>query len=252
MEDVIAKRTEALKRNPEDWESLVSRAVAFHRLGQYTFAINDCTGVIEAAESPNKWHALLVRGTAYFDMRQEGLSIQDWEESIHLNPDVSITWRNLGTAYSHQRRSKAAIQALSKAIELDPVDIHALSNLGNIYVEIGDEDKALFNHNKALKIAELVQDYSGHGLKALYSNRGFDYARLGREEEAIRDCDELVDLEPEFPFGYFQRAITYVVLGKDEKAQQDMDLAEELGMEREAIQAAFEKAKRTRRAQPGT
>ena len=121
-----------------------------------------------------------------------------------------------------------------------------LSNLGNVYSEIGDDNQALFNHTKALKIAQLVQDYSGNGLKTLYSNRGFDYTRLGREERAISDCDEVIKLEPESSFSYVNRAVAYLFLGKDENAQQDMDRAEELGMDHEVIRAAFEKAKRIR------
>ena len=84
MEDVIAVCTEALRRNPEDWESLVKRAFAFHRLGQCHLAIKDCTVVIEARQNPNKWDALLLRGRVYTDTGREKRAIRDWEESIRL------------------------------------------------------------------------------------------------------------------------------------------------------------------------
>ena len=44
--------------------------------------------------------------------------------------------------------------------------------------------------------------------------------------------------------------VAYVFLGKDENAQEDMDRAEELGMDHGVIRAACEKAKRSRPFQP--
>jgi len=58
-----------------------------------------------------------------------------------------------------------------------------------------------------------------------YSNRGLTLAELGRREEALRDYDQAVTLDPALAPAYANRGITLRSLGRREEALRDYDQA---------------------------
>ena len=65
-----------------------------------------------------------------------------------------------------------------------------------------------------------------------YFNRGIAYARLEENQQAIKDFDKAIELNPKLAQPYYNRAIAYLRLGDDRQAIEDYKSAARLGHKR--------------------
>jgi len=66
------------------------------------------------------------------------------------------------------------------------------------------------------------------GMALIYNNRGVTYRERENYQQAIKDYDKAIDLDPKFVKTYYNRAITYDILGNYQQALKDYDKAIEL------------------------
>jgi tetratricopeptide (TPR) repeat protein len=59
--------------------------------------------------------------------------------------------------------------------------------------------------------------------------RDLAYGYLGQHERAIQDYDEVIRLDPQWAFAYYERSIAYQAIGMSEEAERDFAKAKELG-----------------------
>jgi tetratricopeptide (TPR) repeat protein len=89
----------------------------------------------------------------------------------------------------------------------------------------GDQDRAIIDHDQAIK---LEPDYA-----AAYSDRGVAYGLKRDYEHAIADFDEALKIDPELVLAFFSRGVTYKSMGDKEKAIADflrvLDLSTDFG-----------------------
>ena len=64
----------------------------------------------------------------------------------------------------------------------------------------------------------------------MYGNRATAYYSLGRYQEALRDYDRAIALNPNNPNSYNGRALTYRALGNFAAAQEDFTKSCSLGL----------------------
>lgn len=83
---------ESLGLNPNDPRSLVLRGECFYKMGNYAFAIQDCTTAIQYA--PNNIRAYLIRGICHSNLGKDGMAILDFQNAIKLDPKLAEAFFN--------------------------------------------------------------------------------------------------------------------------------------------------------------
>ena len=115
--------------------------------------INGCTALIQSdADNPK---VLVIaynnRGNAYTGKGQYDLAIQDYNESIKLNPNYAKSFNNRGVAYQKKGEYDRAIEDFDTAIKIDPDYADAFANRAETYQKKGDYPRALKDFDEALR-----------------------------------------------------------------------------------------------------
>lgn len=110
-----------------------------------------------------------------------------------------------------------AIDACTRALNSDRFDQHNLaiiySNRGNQRERLGDYDKAIADHNEAIR--------TDPAYAAGFMHRGNAYARHGDFDRAIADHSEAIRLAPKDADAFYNRGYTYSNKGDHERAVAD-------------------------------
>ena len=172
---------------------------------------------IEAYDLILRARELLYRFTA--EATAEARQLLD--ESIRLAPDYSDAYSNIALALFNEYLSgwngatrnnlDEALQMALKAVELNPNDAHAHWALGATCLWTKDFERSEFEINKSI---ELDPNYCEG-----YATRGYLLSFVGRPDDAIRDIDHAMRLNPEYPkiFLHFL-AQAYFLKGNYEQA----------------------------------
>ncbi len=186
--------TQIIELIPE--EAKDDKSKAFHNrgniymsLGEYQKAINDYDQTI--ALDPKNDNALSSRGAAYFGLGEYQKSINDYDQAITLNPKDDNAFSNRGTAYTYLGEYQKAINDYDQAITLNPKNAEVFVNRGITYARLGEHQKAIKDFNQAIKL-------DPKNARAFY-HRGSSYRRLRKEEEAIKDFKKAGALDPSTP-----------------------------------------------------
>lgn len=88
--------------------------------------------------NPKDAHAPYYLGNLLYDRRRHPEAIQLWEQSVLLNPNYSVPWRNLGIGYFNIRRKPAnARQAYHRALQANPTDPRLLFEQDQLWKRTG-------------------------------------------------------------------------------------------------------------------
>ncbi len=212
--------TQIIELIPE--EAKDDKSKAFHNrgniymsLGEYQKAINDYDQTI--ALDPKNDNALSSRGAAYFGLGEYQKSINDYDQAITLNPKDDNAFSNRGAAYTYLGEYQKAINDYDQAITLNPKNAKHFVNLGIIYARLGEHQKAIENYDQAITLNP--KDDNAFG------NRGTAYTYLGEYQKAINDYDQAITLNPKNAEVFVNRGITYARLGEHQKAIKDFNQA---------------------------
>lgn len=96
--------------------------------------------ILQAAmqANPSDAHAPYLLGTLYFDRGRRADAIEMWEKAARINPDDSLTWRNLGIAYfNHRHDFSAARDAYERAWERGGGDARLLFERDQLSKRLG-------------------------------------------------------------------------------------------------------------------
>ena len=122
--------------------------------------------------------------------------------------------RNLAVIYSNrgnQRERKGefdkAIEDHNQAIRTDPTYAAGYMHRGNAYARHGDYERAVADHSEAIRLAPNDAD--------TFYNRGYTYSHKGDHEHAIADYTAGLALDPNNSRLWGQRCWSRVVAGKD-------------------------------------
>ena len=128
------------------------------------------------ASNPNDAKAAYYLGNLFYDKHRYEEAIQKWEHSSALDPDFSITWRNLGIAYYNIRHEPArAAECYQRAFAANPRDARLLFEKDQLAKRLGvppEERLAVFELHRELVsqrddlTVELVALYNQAGKSA--------------------------------------------------------------------------------------
>lgn len=106
---------------------------------------------------------------------------------VNLKKDP-VYFSNLGAALYQQARLIEAAEAYENAIALDDKRAERLQSLAQVYFELGDDEKALTNFERASR-----RKPKDIGLKLTLADY---YEKLGRKEETAAKLEEVLQADP--------------------------------------------------------
>lgn len=121
----------------------------------------------------------------------------------------------------------------SRAIEKDETHTQSYMERGEIYErKLQEPEKAVDDYTAVINLlSNSERRISRRELPSAYRSRGSLYADLGKHENAIADFTSAIEVSPDWPFAYRDRAESHRALGNEKEARDDDKKAERL-MER--------------------
>jgi tetratricopeptide (TPR) repeat protein len=180
--------------------------------------IAGCTTLLESDVDNPQINAIAHnnRGNAYTAKGEYDHAIQDYDESIRLNPNFARALNNRGVAYLKTGDYERAIQDFDGAIKIDPSYADAFANRAESNQKKGDYPSALKDFDAAIQLKP--------ALSVLWNERCWTRALAGQLEDAMADCNQSIRLEPNAA-AFDSRGFTYLKLGQWELAITDYNSA---------------------------
>jgi len=102
--------------------------------------IGGCTALIDSGIEPPRVLVIAYnnRGNAYAAKGEYDRAVQDYDQSIKLNPNYARAFNNRGVAYQKKGDYDRAINDFDDAIKLDPNYASAFANRAQTYLNKGD------------------------------------------------------------------------------------------------------------------
>ncbi len=152
------------------------------------------------------------RGVEHFASRNAERALDDYTQSIRLDPNYPSAYYNRGIVYRQMNRFDEAIADYTSALRLQ--ESHEFyNNRGVAYERKGDNDRALADYNSAIR---LKRDYA-----IAYYNRANIHSDQGKSDLALKDYNEALRLNPQYSNAYFNRGLLFKKTGQKDKAIDD-------------------------------
>ncbi len=155
-----------------------------------------------------RWHNN--QGVVYMDQHNYTRAEEEFREALALSPRYALAHANLGIARFSLGRYDSAAVALRRALELDPALLQAHYTMGLIASAQGRD------YERALEHLDRVVSAAPEDPHALYY-RGQAKAKLNRSEEAIRDFERAIQLDPYNVSAHYALANQHRQLGHKEE-----------------------------------
>lgn len=152
-------------------------------------------------KSPNKPRAHLNLGQAYLRYGKNQRALEEFMNTLMLDPSNIKTYNSLGTFYYKRQNFDEALKQFNTALRLDPKYADAYINRANLYSSQKKFDLALADFDKAKKLKG--------GYTMLYANRGSLYGQMGKYDLAIKDYSRAIGLHMEYPELFRNRGNAY-------------------------------------------
>ena len=153
FEGFVYQRTQERPYNVPDYKR---RGYSAHQEGRYEEAIIDYDEAIY--RNPNDTETYTLRGHAKIQLEQYGEAIADFDEAISRDPDNTSAYHGRGTANYFLYQNEPAIADFSETIRLNPNDRRSYKFRGDVKRDIGRLDEAREDYQKALELAQQVDD----------------------------------------------------------------------------------------------
>lgn len=194
------------------------------------------------------------QGRSLYAVDKYDEALKMYKKAEEEDPMYIETYLNMGELYIMQDKFEEAKKELKKVFLVDKTNGEANFHLGNIayitgepeaarsfytkalsngynnavvtyhlgclYLDMGDLKNALFYFNKTIKADYFNSAARLRKIELLIANESFD--------DAIKACDELIEVHPDTFEGYHYKFITLLGLEKPEEANNVLELAMEL------------------------
>ncbi|EGO64786.1 tetratricopeptide repeat protein [Acetonema longum] len=173
----------------------MARAELLDEKGQLTEAIAELTGMLEQNPTPA---VFLRRGEIYEKMNQYSQAMEDYTETLKLEPDYITAYIKRAFMREIKGQTQEALEDLTSVLARDPYHLDALNLRARLLDNQGQPESALLDLNQAILIEP--DDVTSH------NNRGNLHYQAGRLELAINDYNKAISLAPADADSYFNKA----------------------------------------------
>ena len=259
----ITDYSKAIEVEPDAPDAYFRRAQAFEARGLYERAVQDYTSYIDRAPSYDV--AYSNRGLSRARTGDLEGAIPDFDKAVELNPSNAVTLVNRASVKDMLGRVEDAVADYEIALEVDAKNEMAYNELFAISWRKGEMTKALAVAERAIE--NLPDNAIGYNMKASaflarkasvdeldeaataadkavklapdeaqgYANRcaAFIYLAvaqniLGAMENFIDDCEQALEIDPDYFDAYEHIGVAYAALGDQEKANDADRKADEI------------------------
>jgi tetratricopeptide (TPR) repeat protein len=189
--------------------------------------LQSCTAVIQSGgQTPQGLVAVFnSRGNIHLSNRNYDRAIDDYNQTIRLDPKYAIGFHNRGLAYLRKGRLDPAIADFDAAIRLNPKYTAAFVNRALAYQEKAQwdfdayltegvyEDRAIQDLDEAIRLDP--------NNATAFRNRGIANSRRQRYDRAIQDFDDAIRLNANVAAAFSGRAYALRFVGQYERAIAD-------------------------------
>ncbi len=165
---------------------------------------------------PDFYQAWYAKGRAQRLQRRYKEALVSFHQATSYNSTYDPAWRELGDTLFALNRYEEARRALEKVVELKPDEFMAYRGLCNVLGELG-------NYAQAIKACDRTIKINPQPLQ--YILRGEIHRNMGDTQEAIKDFDTALRLQPDNPFAYQQQGVTRSQEGNYQRALADLNKA---------------------------
>ena len=201
--EAIIAASEAIRNNPGEVDAYVNRAWAYCEKGLYEKALNDSLAALSL--EPKNAAALNYRGLTYQKMGQEDRAIQDYRSACESGFQVSC--QNFKSLVGYLPSEETAFYQKQ--------GIEAFS--------AGDFDKVISATGKVIEIDPKNAE--------AYSTRCGAKANKGLLEEAKKDCEKSIKLDPDFSMAYNNLGYVLELEGAKQEAVNNYEMSCRMGNE---------------------
>ena len=134
-------------------DDLLVKALSSHNAGQYTSAISLYTSILKMAPQDHLKAIVRVhRGMAYFAEGDYKAAMDDFDESIRLNPTNAKALYYRGVIFQLLEDYEASREDLTRSVRLNPFQFDAFFQRAQTFYHLGDYSRALEDCEKAISI----------------------------------------------------------------------------------------------------
>ena len=156
------------------------------------------------------------------------------ERSLSIRP-TGNAYSNLATAYFQMHRYAECAENCEKAVKLDAKSYMLWGNLGDAYYFApGRRAEAAAAYGTAISLGKELLEKNPRDAQVL-SSLAMYYAMRGERQDALRDLNASLRLEPKQPNLQFNAGIAYQQLGDTKRALDSLEKAIQLGMAPEIL-----------------
>jgi tetratricopeptide (TPR) repeat protein len=172
-----------------------NKAVKLAQSGAYDEAIAEFTRAIQI--SPNDARIYTDRGRVYHRMNRFPEAMEDFSKAIELAPKDYAGYSERGAVQVSQNQMEAALADLNKALELKPGDIPTLRWRASAYRGLKQYDLAVQDYTAVLSESDRnASEQAKLAVADLSAKRGYTYSLMQQYENAIKDYNEAIRLNP--------------------------------------------------------
>lgn len=228
------RRNEVYSSEFRIWQDVVqkqpSNARALYYLGTLQQARGDFDGCLQSMNEslriqPGYLRALVHRGMLYLDQGKPELAVRDFSGALQqTGGESAAVFLQRGYGWMDLEKWPEAEADFRAAIRLDPNDPEGWHELGLALAAQGDNAQAIEAFSGAIQ--------NSSNSESLYQ-RGLACLKQRQLEDAMRDFEQAILVDPQNPLGYLGRCYALLNLGRIEEARENGQRAIELGAEPE-------------------
>ncbi|KAK2495549.1 hypothetical protein MC885_017766 [Smutsia gigantea] len=153
--------------------------------------------------NPSFLDAYIGRGNSYMEYGHEEATKQaqkDFVKALHFNPTYTKARISLGYNLQAQGKFQKAWNHFTIGIEIDPKSYLSYEGRAIVCLQMGDNFAAIQDINAAIKINTTAE---------FLTNRGVIHEFLGQRQNAMRDYQAAISLDPTCSLAYFNAGNVY-------------------------------------------
>uniref|UniRef100_A0A8C5KL03 Tetratricopeptide repeat domain 6 n=1 Tax=Jaculus jaculus TaxID=51337 RepID=A0A8C5KL03_JACJA len=176
-------------------------AICHHRINEFEEAVDFFTRAIKINSC--FLDAYIGRGNSYMEYennRATKLAQKDFVKALHLNPTSSKARISLGYNLQAQGKFQKAWTHFTIAVEVDPKSYLAFEGRSVVCLQMSNHFAAMQDMNTALKINTTAE---------FLTNRGVIHEFMGQQQNAMKDYQAAISLDPTYSLAYFNAGNIY-------------------------------------------